>query len=320
MCIRPRDSRFAAALFVTALLVTNAAAAQTYGPGTVAPPVPDDDEGQPGTPPADALPPPQAPDENAFEQGLSPYGQWVDTPEYGRVWVPSDVGPDWQPYTDGRWVDTQWGWSFASTVPWGWAAFHYGRWGFGPRLGWFWVPGFVWAPAWVSWRYFPGFVCWSPFAPDGFAFARPWPGWVVLPGVHFTHPIGRFRIPRMRAAPILHAARPVPAIASPTARATSRGPVNPPAAGTVRQRGNARAGGARAAPSSGGRGFTRTHLVGGSTFRSRFRGGSTARVVRPFAAPGASRGWARGGNRTFAGPMRPAAVSSRGFPGHRGRR
>src|SRR6266851_593030 len=66
----------------------------------------------------------QTPDETTFEEGLSAYGRWVDTTEYGRVWVPSETGPDWQAYSDGRWVDTDWGWSFASSVPWGWAVFH----------------------------------------------------------------------------------------------------------------------------------------------------------------------------------------------------
>src|SRR5690348_16105564 len=107
--------RFVALLAGGLVLVSQSARAQSYE--GEAPPPPDADDTQ--APPADALPPAQAPDQNSFDQGLSPYGQWMDTPEYGRVWVPSGATPDWQPYTDGRWVDTQWGWSFASTVPWG---------------------------------------------------------------------------------------------------------------------------------------------------------------------------------------------------------
>jgi hypothetical protein len=138
----------------------------------------------------------------------------VDTPEYGLVWVPAGVGADWQPYSDGQWVDTSWGWSFVSPVPWGWAAFHYGRWGFGLGLGWFWVPGFVWSPAWVSWRYYPGYVCWSPFAPSGFAYGRHWHGWVVVPARHFTRPIFAARVPWNHAGPIVRAASPIRSVPS----------------------------------------------------------------------------------------------------------
>ena len=31
-----------------------------------------------------------------FYDELSPYGRWVEYPEYGYVWVP-DAGPDFQP-------------------------------------------------------------------------------------------------------------------------------------------------------------------------------------------------------------------------------
>ena len=42
-----------------------------------------------------------------FYDDLAPYGQWVDYENYGPVWVPSNVGEDWRPYTDGRWVPTR---------------------------------------------------------------------------------------------------------------------------------------------------------------------------------------------------------------------
>ena len=41
---------------------------------------------------------------------------------------------------------------WASEEPFGWATYHYGRWGYSDRMGWFWVPGNRWAPAWVAWR------------------------------------------------------------------------------------------------------------------------------------------------------------------------
>ncbi len=117
-------------------------------PGTMAPPPPPDEEWDPGAQPAEeqnapppppaASPPAQAPSQSTFQRELSPYGHWEQTPEYGPVWVPNGVGPGWQPYTDGRWVETAWGWSFVSSVPWGGIVFHYGRWGFRGGRGWFW--------------------------------------------------------------------------------------------------------------------------------------------------------------------------------------
>jgi hypothetical protein len=297
-----------------ALAFARPANAQTYGADELPPPPPpDQDEGQAAVPPADALPPAQAPDAYSFEQGLSPYGQWVDTPEYGRVWVPSNVGPDWQPYTDGRWVDTEWGWSFASTVPWGWATYHYGRWGFGLGVGWFWVPGFAWAPAWVSWRYSPGFVCWTPYAPAGFVFARHWPGWVVVAGTHFTSPIGRFRVSPARSAPIVRAASPVAAIASRHAQ------------GTFRAGGNGSWGRGNARPVTGGSGVRAgapspnvSHNVKGfqrSTFRSSgsFRGPASFASNRTFASHGASRSFSPAPGRSFAAPMRSGVAAPHGF-------
>jgi len=216
---------FLAAAMVAAGIATLGAAPARAQDDNIAPPPPppgDDAAAPEDVPPPQTEPPARPPDQQTFEQSLSPYGHWVDTPEYGRVWIP-DEGTDWQPYTDGQWVDTDYGWTFASTVPWGWAVFHYGRWGFGPELGWFWVPGFTWAPAWVGWRSYPGFACWSPLAPRGFVFHGRWPGWVVVDRQHFTRPISRFALPRGQAGSITHAASPVRGFAS-TRAAGGRGP------------------------------------------------------------------------------------------------
>jgi len=84
--------------------------------------------------------------EDAFYDRLSPYGYWRNTGEYGRVWVPAGVGAEFQPYSDGHWALTDWGWTYVSDAPWGWAAYHYGRWGYGLGLGWYWIPGRTWGP------------------------------------------------------------------------------------------------------------------------------------------------------------------------------
>ena len=91
-------------------------------------------------------------DRASFYGRLAPYGDWIWL-EGQYVWVPENVGPQWRPYTVGRWAYTdRYGWMWVSREPFGWATYHYGRWGFSRRVGWFWVPGSRWAPAWVSWR------------------------------------------------------------------------------------------------------------------------------------------------------------------------
>ena len=101
-----------------------------------------------------------------FYQELSPYGQWSPHEEFGYIWQPYDVGPDWKPYTDGRWEWSDQGWIWISYEPWGWATYHYGRWIYDDYQGWLWIPGTTWAPAWVSWQQSPEYIGWSPLPPD----------------------------------------------------------------------------------------------------------------------------------------------------------
>jgi hypothetical protein len=104
-----------------------------------------------------------------FYDGLASQGNWIQTDDYGYVWQPNVNDADWAPYTDGHWVYTDDGWTWASDEPWGWATYHYGRWVNLDGTGWVWVPGYTWAPAWVSWRYGDGYVGWAPLPPDSFA-------------------------------------------------------------------------------------------------------------------------------------------------------
>ena len=100
-----------------------------------------------------------------FYDQLSPYGQWVDDPDYGYAWIPN-VGPDFVPYsTEGHWVFTDYGWTWVSYYDWGWAPFHYGRWDYNDNYGWFWVPDNEWGPSWVVWRRSEGYYGWAPMRP-----------------------------------------------------------------------------------------------------------------------------------------------------------
>jgi len=102
-----------------------------------------------------------------FYDELAPYGEWINTPEYGFAWRPyTDVSDDFTPYsTGGNWAYTGLGWTWVSDYPWGWATFHYGRWYYDDYLGWMWVPGYEWAPAWVTWGSYDDYWAWAPMAP-----------------------------------------------------------------------------------------------------------------------------------------------------------
>ena len=70
-----------------------------------------------------------------FYNDLSPYGNWINYPGYGYVWMPGVTG--FRPYyTNGSWVYTNYGWTWASDYSWGWAPFHYGRWLNDRMYGW----------------------------------------------------------------------------------------------------------------------------------------------------------------------------------------
>lgn len=89
-------------------------------------------------------------------EDLDRYGRWDSAGEYGDVWIPQQVAPDWAPYRHGHWAWTRyWGWSWVDDSPWGFAPFHYGRW-VQWRGRWCWAPGRyvarpVYAPALVAW-------------------------------------------------------------------------------------------------------------------------------------------------------------------------
>jgi|GEM_PF-328951 len=102
-----------------------------------------------------------------FYDALNAYGRWHHHGRFGYVFVPSVhvVGNGFRPYTQGHWEYTEWGWTWVSHLPFGWATGHYGRWFYDSRLGWAWVPGTTWAPAWVTWRTGGAYVGWAPLPP-----------------------------------------------------------------------------------------------------------------------------------------------------------
>lgn len=101
-----------------------------------------------------------------FYDELEPYGSWREHDSYGPVWTPRSVASDWQPYRSGRWVDSDYGWTWDSDEPFGWATYHYGRWAYDPDYGWIWVPGTDWGPAWVAWQEGGDYIGWAPLPPS----------------------------------------------------------------------------------------------------------------------------------------------------------
>lgn len=102
-----------------------------------------------------------------FYRQLDNDGDWIETDRYGYVWRPTVAlhQAGWRPYADGYWASTEDGWMWVSNERFGWATYHYGRWAQLSGLGWVWVPGDEWAPAWVSWRHGDVYVGWAPLPP-----------------------------------------------------------------------------------------------------------------------------------------------------------
>ncbi|MEO6611366.1 MAG: DUF6600 domain-containing protein [Chitinophagaceae bacterium] len=130
-----------------------------------------------------------------FYDDLSPYGNWVDYPQYGYVWMPN-VSHGFRPYgTNGHWVFTEDGWTWVSNYSWGWAPFHYGRWLHDPYYGWVWVPDNEWGPGWVSWRRSDDYYGWAPIAPGisidiaySSGYNLPYNDWVFVRNNDFGRP------------------------------------------------------------------------------------------------------------------------------------
>jgi hypothetical protein len=136
------------------------------------------------------------------DPSLQANGFWVESPEYGTVWRPTRVSPGWQPYLYGRWAWTDAGWAWISEEPFGWATYHYGRWAVLDDGGWAWLPGRVWAPAWVAWRYDEGFAAWCPLGPRGYVYEQP-REWVAVDNRHFLEPVRSYLVPVQRRQEII---------------------------------------------------------------------------------------------------------------------
>lgn len=92
---------------------------------------------------------------------------WKPSPELAVGVSTGNTAPavSYVPYTNGQWNYTDAGWYFQAPTPHEEIVHHHGRWAHSPALGWVWVPGRVWAPAWVEWRADEDYVAWTPLPP-----------------------------------------------------------------------------------------------------------------------------------------------------------
>ena len=100
-----------------------------------------------------------------FYDSLLPYGEWIEVEGYGFCWHPTEVDPDWVPYSDGYWAFTDAGWTWVGYEEFAGIVYHYGRWLLVETIGWCWKPDYEWGPGWVSWRNSDDYVGWAPLPP-----------------------------------------------------------------------------------------------------------------------------------------------------------
>jgi Family of unknown function (DUF6600)/FecR protein len=96
------------------------------------------------------------------------YGEWIWHDLYGYVWRPylNDYRypwGTWQPYIYGSWTGYGEELFWVPGEPWGWVPYHLGIWMWDTSRGWVWLPGSIFAPAWVDWAFYSGMYCWRPY-------------------------------------------------------------------------------------------------------------------------------------------------------------
>jgi hypothetical protein len=101
-------------------------------------------------------------DFDTFLQLLNPYGAWS---RIDGAWAYTPLDHE-APYTDGRWVYTEYGWYWKGALPHSWATEHYGYWKRGADRVWSWYPGPFWLPEIVELRNTSTHIGWRSAAVD----------------------------------------------------------------------------------------------------------------------------------------------------------
>jgi hypothetical protein len=169
-----------------------------------------------------------------FYDELSPHGDWVTVGSYGHCWHPRGIDRNWQPYLNGEWLYTEAGWTWVSYDPWGGDPYHYGTWSRSDAYGWVWIPGTIWAPAWVTWYVGDNDIGWAPVPPSfsvGYSgYAGPpvtvsRSSYVFVPATQFVGVnVGTVRVPATQNATLFSRTRPVTRFAASGGVLSSGGP------------------------------------------------------------------------------------------------
>lgn len=105
-------------------------------------------------------------DAHAVTAAFGAFFVWRPSPEIAVSIAAGEPEPVYVPYTNGRWIHTDAGWYFLAATDYEEITHHHGRWVYSPAMGWVWVPGRVWAPAWVDWREDDTYLAWEPLPPS----------------------------------------------------------------------------------------------------------------------------------------------------------
>ncbi len=111
----------------------------------------------------------------------SRYGEWLWDDLYGYVWRPfldNNLYPwGWQPYHAGQWASYGGQMFWIPGEPWGWVPYHLGVWQWDKKLGWVWLPGSLFAPAWATWDFYFFYAGWRPWGLCDWMFGCSSYGW-----------------------------------------------------------------------------------------------------------------------------------------------
>lgn len=172
---------------------------------------------------------------DAYAQDISmgAFFVWQPSPNLAvGVTTGSQPQPVYTPYTNGQWLNTNQGWYFQAATPHEEIVHHYGRWTYSPAVGWVWVPGRVWSPAWVDWREDDSYIGWSPLPPGVYIVDDRVmdPGiyddrYVVVERRYFVEPeIYKYHVVQNKNKVIIHEMRKVDGVMVVDHRVINRGP------------------------------------------------------------------------------------------------
>jgi hypothetical protein len=127
----------------------------------------------------------------------SRYGEWLWDDIYGYVWRPfldDSLYPwGWQPYYAGQWASYNGQMFWVPGEPWGWVPYHLGVWQWDKKLGWVWLPGSLFAPAWATWDFYFFYAGWRPWNLFDWMFGYTpygWSGFTFADGSWWYAPYG----------------------------------------------------------------------------------------------------------------------------------